>query len=99
MAVSFLLRMVANSTDGRAWLAWLTPFGWMDRLAPFGDPQLPALLVLVLVPVLLLVAAERFRNRRDTGGALLGSETTAAGRGSAGSAARPSLRGEATCRS
>jgi ABC-2 type transport system permease protein len=72
MAVSFLLRMVANSTDGRAWLGWLTPFGWVDRIAPFGDPELPALLVLVVVPALLLVAAALIRDRRDTGGALLG---------------------------
>ena len=71
MAVSFLLRMVANSTDGRAWLGWLTPFGWMDHLAPFGDPQPVALLVLIVVPALLLVAAVQIRDRRDTGGALL----------------------------
>ena len=38
--------MVANSTDGRAWLGWLTPFGWLDHLAPFGDPQPVALVVL-----------------------------------------------------
>jgi ABC-2 type transport system permease protein len=72
MAASFLLRMVANSTDGRAWLGWLTPFGWVDQLAPFDDPQLQALLVLIVVPVLLLVAAALIRDRRDTGGALLG---------------------------
>jgi ABC-2 type transport system permease protein len=72
MAVSFLLRMVANSTDGRAWLGWLTPFGWADHLAPFGDPQLSALLVLIVAPWLLLAAAAQIRNRRDTGGALLG---------------------------
>ena len=74
MAVSFLLRTVANSTDGRAWLGWLTPFGWMDHLAPFGDPQLSALLVLIVVPVLLLVVAALIRDRRDTGGALLGGQ-------------------------
>ena len=74
MAVSFLLRMVANSTDGRAWLGWLTPFGWMDHLAPFGDPQLSALLVLIVAPVLLMVAAVQIRDRRDTGGALLGGK-------------------------
>jgi ABC-2 type transport system permease protein len=71
MAGSYLLRTVANSTDARAWLGWLTPFGWLDRLAPFGDPQPWALLVLIVVPALLLVAAAQLRNRRDTGGALL----------------------------
>ena len=72
VAVSFLLRMVANSTDGRAWLRWLTPFGWVDLLAPFGDPRAGALVVLVVVPLLLLVVAALVRDRRDTGGALLG---------------------------
>jgi ABC-2 type transport system permease protein len=73
MGVSFLLRMVANSTDGRAWLAWLTPFGWLDRLAPFGDSRPVALLVLVVVPLLLVAAAAQVRAHRDAGGALLGS--------------------------
>jgi ABC-2 type transport system permease protein len=72
VAVSFLLRMVANSTDGRAWLRWLTPFGWVDLLAPFGVPRVGALVVLVVVPLLLLVVAAQVRDRRDTGGALLG---------------------------
>jgi ABC-2 type transport system permease protein len=71
MGVSLLLRMVANSTDGRAWVGWLTPFGWMDQLAPFGDPRRLALVVLIVVPVLLLGAAVEIRDRRDTGGALL----------------------------
>ena len=74
LGAAFLLRMVANSTDGRAWLGWFTPFGWLDRLEPFGDPQGVALAVLVVVPVLLLVVAAQARDRRDTGGALLGSQ-------------------------
>jgi ABC-2 type transport system permease protein len=71
VAVSFLLRMVANSTDGRAWLGWLTPFGWLDHLAPLGDSQPVALIVLFVVPALLLTVAAKIRDRRDTGGALL----------------------------
>lgn len=71
MAFAFLLRMVANSTDGRAWLGWLTPFGWMDQLAPFGDPRPAALVVLVVAPVVLVAVAAQIRDRRDTGGAVL----------------------------
>jgi ABC-2 type transport system permease protein len=78
MAASFLLRMVANSTDGRAWLSWLTPFGWMDRSAPFGEPQAGALVLLAVVPGLLVGATAWIRSRRDTGGALLpGSDSRA----------------------
>jgi ABC-2 type transport system permease protein len=83
MAGAFLVRMVANSTDGRAWLGWLTPFGWVDRLAPFDDPRPVALLALVVVPGLLLAAALQMRSRRDTGGALLTSSDSR----------RPRLRG------
>lgn len=71
LAASFLVRMVANSTDGRAWLGWLTPFGWLDRLAPFGEPQAGALLLLAAAPVLLVGATAWIRGRRDTGGAVL----------------------------
>jgi ABC-2 type transport system permease protein len=80
MAVSFLLRMVANSTDGRAWLGWLTPFGWLDRMAPFGDVEVGAPILLAAVPVMLVVAAARIRSRRDTGGALLAANDSHAPR-------------------
>ena len=49
--------MVANSTDERAWLGWLTPFGWMDQLRPSATRSVGRWSVLVGVPVLLLVAA------------------------------------------
>jgi ABC-2 type transport system permease protein len=68
-AVSFLVRMVANSTDGRARLGWLTPFGWMDQLQPFGDPRPSALGLLLITPVVLILAAVWLRDQRDTAGA------------------------------
>lgn len=71
MGVSFLLRMVANSTDSRAWVGWFTPFGWMDHLQAFGDPVPLALVLLLLTPVVLFAATVLIRGRRDTGGALL----------------------------
>jgi ABC-2 type transport system permease protein len=67
--VSFLLRMLANSTDGRSWMAWLTPFGWMDELQPFGDPAPMALVWLLVTPAVLCSVALWLRERRDTGGA------------------------------
>lgn len=72
MAGTFLLRMVANSTDGRAWLGWLTPFGWLDHLAPFGDPRPVALVLLLAAPAVLLMVATGLRSRRDTGAAVIG---------------------------
>ncbi|MFG2248149.1 hypothetical protein [Spirillospora sp. NPDC048823] len=67
----FLVRMAANSADSRGWLRWLTPFGWLDDLHPYGDPNLAALAVSLTVPVVLGGAAVVLRTRRDAGGALI----------------------------
>ncbi|MEU8120433.1 hypothetical protein AB0C21_17130 [Spirillospora sp. NPDC049024] len=67
----FLLRMAANSADSRGGLRWLTPFGWLDELHPYRDPNWAALAVTLTAPVVLGGVAVALRTRRDTGGALL----------------------------
>ncbi|WP_225752814.1 hypothetical protein [Actinotalea sp. Marseille-Q4924] len=67
LGAAFLLRMVANSANGRAWLAWFTPLGWNDRLQSFGDERWTALLVPLGAAVVLASAALALRGRRDTG--------------------------------
>ncbi|MFC6237563.1 ABC transporter permease [Longivirga aurantiaca] len=74
LAIAYVLRMVGNSTDVRSWVRWFTPLGWLDQLEPYGDPDLRALVPLVVVPILLAVAAMLLRARRDAGGALLSRE-------------------------
>ncbi|WP_030171351.1 ABC transporter permease [Spirillospora albida] len=69
--VFFVLRMAANSADARGGLRWATPFGWLDELHAYRDPNWPALLVLLLAPVILFGTAVRLRRLRDTGGALI----------------------------
>ncbi|MEO8107690.1 MAG: hypothetical protein ABI720_10270, partial [Actinomycetes bacterium] len=69
LGLAFVLRMVANSSDGRAWVSWLTPFGWMDQLRPFGDNNTPVLAVYFLVGGVLFAAALALRSRRDLGSA------------------------------
>jgi len=71
VGAAFLLRMIANSTDDRVWLGWFTPFGWMDRLQPFGQNNLVALLAYAGVPVALLWLAMTLRRHRDTGSAII----------------------------
>ncbi len=80
LAISYVLRIVGNSTDGRSWVRWTTPLGWMDELKPFGDADLRALLPMLLVPVLLAAAAVELRRLRDTGGALLVADASRAPR-------------------
>ena len=74
LGVAYVLRMVGNSTDARSWVRWTTPLGWMDELSPYGDPDLRALLPMLIVPVLLAALAVRLRARRDIGGALLATD-------------------------
>jgi ABC-2 type transport system permease protein len=80
LAVAYVLRMLGNSADARSWVRWLTPLGWLDELKPYGDPDLRALLPLVVVPALLAGVAVLLRGRRDTGGALLSREAGRAAR-------------------
>jgi len=74
LAVAYILRMVGNSTDAHSWVRWTTPLGWMDELKPYGDPDLRALLPMLVIPVLLAALAVMLRARRDIGGALLATD-------------------------
>ena len=71
LGIAFVLRMVANSSDGRSWVSWLSVFGWMDRLRPFGDNNVGVLGVYLVVAGALLAGAFALRARRDLGAAVL----------------------------
>lgn len=70
-AVAYLVRLVADSVDGLAWLRWASPIGWIEDLQPLTGSRF-----LALVPLVLLVAAAGgtavlLAGRRDTGAGLL----------------------------
>ncbi len=71
LGVSFVLRMIANSSDDRLWVGWLSAFGWMDQLRPFGDNNVVVLAVYLAVAGGLIGAAFALRSRRDMGAATL----------------------------
>ncbi|HEX6887986.1 MAG TPA: hypothetical protein VF143_07755, partial [Candidatus Nanopelagicales bacterium] len=75
LGLAWILRMVGDSTDPRAWVRWLTPLGWTAQAHLYADPDPWALLPLLLAPVALAAAALVLRARRDTGSALLVSES------------------------
>jgi ABC-2 type transport system permease protein len=77
-AVAFLVRVVANSADDRAWLLAAAPFGWVDELHAFSGQRPLWLLAPLAAAALLAVVAVALRGRRDTGAAVLRS--AAAGR-------------------
>ena len=67
----FALRMVADSDGGLGWLHWATPFGWIEQLQPFTDPQ-PVVLALIFGLTGLMVALAVFlAGTRDLGASTL----------------------------
>lgn len=66
LGAALVLRMTANSADARAWLAWLTPFGWIDHLEPFGADRAVVLAVPLVVVAALVACAVLLRTRRDS---------------------------------
>ncbi|HEY3116168.1 MAG TPA: hypothetical protein VGK54_05450 [Chloroflexota bacterium] len=50
LGVSFVIRMVADSSTSLGWLRWLSPIGWVEELHPLQDVQpLPLILIVGLV--------------------------------------------------
>ena len=72
-AVALVLRMVADSGPGLRWVAWLTPFGWVELMQPFTDnnawPLLPALVAVIA----LFAGAAALSARRDAGAGVFAS--------------------------
>ncbi len=66
-----LLRVVADTASGAAWVRWTTPLGWAEELRPFTGPHPAVLLLGAGATVLLLVAAARMQAVRDIGTGVL----------------------------
>ncbi len=77
VAVSLLVRAIADTTTGAGWLRWATPLGWAEQTRPYSGAQ-PLVLVLPLVLcAVLLVISVRIAQRRDVGSGLLPAHDTA----------------------
>lgn len=70
LAAAFLVRGVADVTEGAAALSWLSPIGWAQRTYPFDRDHWWPLLVPLVVTLLLLALAGWLSTRRDLGAAL-----------------------------
>jgi ABC-2 type transport system permease protein len=73
----FLLRAVADTSDGVGWLRWATPLGWAEELRPFTGARPLVLVLPVVSTVVLLAAAARIAASRDIGTGLLPARDTA----------------------
>jgi ABC-2 type transport system permease protein len=71
VALTYVVRMVADGTTAARFLRWASPFGWAEEVHAFGDTRYWLLAVLAL-PVLVLAATVVLLGvRRDVGRAML----------------------------
>lgn len=75
LAVSFALRLIADSSAGLGWLRWATPFGWAENLRPLTAPDPVALVPIAAWCALAAAAALWFAGRRDLGSSVVPDRT------------------------
>ena len=68
LAVSYALRGIGDVT--KTWVSWLSPLGWTEKAAPFGDQRWWVLAIPLVVGLSLAAAATWLADRRDLGSAL-----------------------------
>jgi polyether ionophore transport system permease protein len=73
LAVAFVLRVVADTSDSLEWLRWLTPLGWAEEVRPFTGAQPAALLLSAAGAAILIGGARWIEARRDIGDGLVHS--------------------------
>jgi polyether ionophore transport system permease protein len=71
LGLAYVVRMIASSSDSRAWVGWLTPLGWVEKLQPYGDEQWAVLAIPLAVSALLCAVAMVLRTHRDYGAGLI----------------------------
>lgn len=73
LGACFLVRMVADSASGLAWLRWVTPLGWIENLRPLIGSHWAPLVPIVVVTALSVTAVIVVAGTRDLGSSLLSS--------------------------
>ncbi len=77
VGLSLLLRVIADTSGGAAWLRWLTPLGWAEELRPFTGARPWVLLLPLAATLTLLWVSVRIALRRDVGSGVLAARDTA----------------------
>jgi polyether ionophore transport system permease protein len=73
LAASYVVRGAGDVTD--SWVTWLSPLGWAEKAAPFGQQRWWALVIPLAVGVTLGAVAVLVARRRDLGSALVHGRT------------------------
>ena len=70
-AVAYLIRLVADSGTGLAWMRWISPLGWVENTKPLTGSQPLALVPVVVLTAALALGAVVVADRRDVGAGAL----------------------------
>jgi ABC-2 type transport system permease protein len=76
LGASYALRMIADSSNGLAWLRWATPLGWIENLQPLTTPHPFALVPIIALVSVLALATVFLAGRRDLGAGVLSDRST-----------------------
>jgi ABC-2 type transport system permease protein len=79
LAVAYVVRMVADTADDRAWLGWLSPLGWLERIDAYGADRPGPVLLALGVAAAVFAVAYVLEGRRDLGAGLLAARQGPAG--------------------
>jgi ABC-2 type transport system permease protein len=71
LGASFVVRMVADSSNSLGWLRWVTPLGWVEELHPLRDPQPLALAPIITLVLVCTGLAIILAGSRDLGASVL----------------------------
>ncbi len=77
VGLSFVLRVIADTSSGASWLRWATPLGWAEEMQPFHHPRPAVLLLPLLTSAVLLAIAGRIAAGRDLGSGVLSARDSA----------------------
>jgi ABC-2 type transport system permease protein len=61
--------MVADTDQGLLWLVWLSPLGWVEESRPLTDPNLVALLPVLVLLIAVTAVTLHLTGARDAGAA------------------------------
>jgi len=71
LGLAYLLRAVGDPAPRLAWLSWVSPLGWVERVQPYAGPRWWLLLLCAAVTVAAAAVAAVLAGRRDLGAGLI----------------------------
>ena len=79
VGVAYVVRLIADANNSLDWLRWVSPIGWIEELRPLEEPQLVALVPMVVLIVACCVVSVFLAGRRDLNASVLRERTGSGG--------------------